>query len=138
MKPAQPSSLAKLWRRVAPKNRTSTVATVCVFFAGLLALGLYRAHTTSGTASAPRFGVGFLSPASVQLDPNDPVARFIETGVGHVLFAPLAGDHCQRVLFDNRTGMQYEARSLDCSRPAAEVVASTDRIGALRRTFQQK
>jgi hypothetical protein len=34
--------------------------------------------------------------------------------------------------------MQYEARSLDCSRPAAEVVASTDRLGALRRTFQQK
>jgi hypothetical protein len=138
MKPALMSGPAKLWRRIAPKNRTSAVAMVCIFFGGLFALGLYRVQATSGAASTPRFGVGAVSPASVQLDSNDPVARFIETRVGHVLFSPFVGDHCQRVLFDNRTGAQYEARSLDCSRPVAEGVASTERIGALRRTFQQK
>jgi hypothetical protein len=131
------SGATKLWRRIAPRNTTGVVTAVCVLFAGLLVLGFYRVQGSGGSAPTPRFGVGAETASEYDLDPNDPVARFAQTGVGHVLFAPLAGDHCERVLFDNRTGAQYEARSLDCSRPASEVVASTDRLGALRKTFQK-
>jgi hypothetical protein len=137
MSRALPSGATKLWLHIGPKSRTSVVAAVCAFFCALLVLGLYRVQGTVGAGSGLRFGVGAVSPGFVQLDANDPVARFFETRVGHVLFSPLVGDHCQRVLFDNRTGVQYETRSLDCSRPAGEVVASTARIGALRKTFQK-
>jgi len=114
----------------------AVLGTVCVLFGALLVLGLYRVQGTANTASASRFGI---EPASAPdyLDADDPVARFTQTGVGHVLFSPRAGDHCQRVLFDNRTGAQYDTASVDCARPAAEVVASTDRMGALGRTFRK-
>jgi hypothetical protein len=128
--------LATLWQR-APKSSVAVLGTLCIVFAALLVLGLYRVQGNTDLASAPRFGVGAGSGSEYELDPNDPVARFPQTRVGHVLFAPRAGDHCQRVLFDNQTGVQYEAQSVDCSRPAAEVVPTTDRMGALRRTFQK-
>jgi hypothetical protein len=130
-----PSNLAKLWRR-APTSSMVALGSVCGLFGILLVLGLYRVQGSAEVASAPRFGVGMMG-AEYDLDPSDPVARFAETGIGHVLFAPRAGDHCQRVLFDNRTGAQYQSASIDCARTAAEVVASTDRMNALRKTFQK-
>jgi hypothetical protein len=131
-------SPAKLWRRFAPRSTAGIVIMVSLVFGGLLALGFYRVHGPAGAASGYRFGVGLGSGSEHALDPDDPVARFAETRVGHVVFVSRASDHCQRVFFDNSTGLQYEARALDCSRPAAEVVASTDRMNALRKTFQQK
>ncbi len=131
-----PLNLVTLWQR-APKSSIAALGTVCVLFGMLLLLGLYRLQGTASNASPPRFGVGAGTGAEYDLDANDPVARFAQTRVGHVLFAPRAGDHCQRVLFDNQTGVQYEAQSLDCSRPAAEMVPTIDRMGALRRTFQK-
>ncbi len=126
--------LATLWHR-APKSSVAALGTLCIVFAALVVLGLYRVQ--GHMASAPRFGGGAGIGSEYDLEPNDPVARFPETRVGHVLFAPRVGDHCQRVLFDNQTGVQYEARSVDCSRPAAEVAPTTDRMDALLRTFQK-
>jgi hypothetical protein len=130
-------AFAALRRHVAPRNTTSVVTAMCIVFGALLVLGIYRVRDTESGPTAPRFGVGAETASEYDLDANDPVARFAQTQIGHVLFAPRRGDQCQRVLFDNQTGAQYEAKSLDCSRPAAEVVASTDRLGALRKTFQK-
>jgi hypothetical protein len=130
------SNAANLWRRIGSRNAIAVLATVCALFGALLVLGIYRVHDAD-SSPAPRFGVGAETVSEYELDSNDPVAHFPQTRIGHVLFAPRVGDHCQRVLFDNRTGEQYQAQSVDCSRRAAEVVASTDRMNALRRTFQK-
>jgi len=74
-----------------------------------------------------------------ELDPGDPTVRFSDTRIGHVLFASSRSDDCRRLLFDNRTGLFYEAREIFCGqRPdqAGEVVSS-DRLTGLRQFFQR-
>jgi hypothetical protein len=70
---------------------------------------------------------------------DDPVAQFSQTRIGHILHAPYVGDHCRRVLFDNRNGAMFEALPRPCVQSAPEVSASTgaDRLLALRKTFQK-
>jgi hypothetical protein len=132
------SSASKLWRRIAPRSTTSVVVAMSMLFGALLVLGIfYRVQGTPGVSTAYRFGVGARPASDLPLDANDPVARFAQTRVGHVLFVSRSSDQCQRVLFDNSSGVQYESASIDCVRPAAEAVASTDRMSALRKTFQK-
>jgi hypothetical protein len=132
------SSASKLWRRMAPRSTTGVVVTMSALFGALLVLGIfYRVQGTTGVSTAYRFGVGARPASDLPLDANDPVARFEQTRVGHVLFVSRSSDQCQRVLFDNSNGVQYESASIDCVRPAAEGVASTDRMSALRKTFQK-
>jgi hypothetical protein len=134
--PAKLAGAARLWRRIAPKNTTGVVVTVSVLFGALLVLGIYRVQGTADTPSARRAGVGAVTGAA-QLDAHDPVARFVDTHVGQVLYAPRVGDDCQRVLFDNRTGVQYDSAPISCIRPAREALseAAADRIGPLTKGF---
>jgi hypothetical protein len=128
---------SKFFNRIVPRTPTGVLTSVCVLFTALVALGIYRVQAPGEGSAAPRFGVGAGIVAEYSLDDNDPVVRFAATRVGHVIYASRVSDQCQRVLFDNRTGTQYYSQSIDCTRPAAEVVASTERIGALRKTFQK-
>lgn len=135
MSPDPASSPAKLRQRIASRH-SGVLTAVCVLFGGLLLLGIYHVQGTGSVPTGPRYGVG-AGAGPDYLDANDPVARFTETRVGHVLFAPRTGDQCQRVLFDNSTGTQYESQPVDCGRPSSEPVGGNDRIGALRKSFQK-
>jgi hypothetical protein len=127
-----------VWRRVAPKNTTSAVVTVCVLFGTLVALGIYHVQETTDAPKVRRSSVGPVT-GSERMDADDPVARFVDTGVGQVLFAPRVGDDCQRVLFDNRTGAQYDSAPINCIRPAREALseAAADRVGPMTKGFQK-
>jgi hypothetical protein len=73
------------------------------------------------------------------LDPGDPTVRFSDTRVGHVLFAMSRSDSCRRVLFDNRTGLFYEASEIFCGQgpdQAVEVIGS-DRLTGLQKAFRR-
>ena len=68
--------------------------------------------------------------------------RFKETGVGHLLFASSNSDGCKRLLFDNRTGLYYQAKDVDCHRPSDEIVEANEaekpnRLTEVRKSFQR-
>jgi hypothetical protein len=103
----------------------------------------FRFFQTSGGGNVS--GGGIASENAVrragfaELDPGDPIVRFSDTRVGHVLFASSRSDDCRRLLFDNRTGLFYEAKEIFCGqRPdqAGEAVGS-DRLTGLRQFFQR-
>jgi hypothetical protein len=73
------------------------------------------------------------------LAPEDPVLRFAETGIGHVLFTSFRSDDCRRALFDNRTGASLDVKSVFCGQLASEAVEveSPNRLQALRGSFQR-
>jgi len=74
-----------------------------------------------------------------ELGPGDPTVRFSDTRVGHVLFASARSDNCRRVLFDNRTGLFYEAKEIFCGQRSDQVVevVSMDRLAGMQRFFQR-
>jgi hypothetical protein len=125
---------ALLWRQIAPRNAIGVLA-VCVLFGALLALGVYRAQGPALRPPAQKAGTG--GPAVSA----DPVVRFRETRVGHLLFSSIESDECRRVLFDNRDGAQYEAGHIYCGQKPVEIqvadATSTSRMLALRRSFQK-
>ena len=103
----------------------------------------FRLAQTSGGGNLS--GGGIASENAVrpvgfaELDPGDPTVRFSDTRVGHVLFASSRSDDCRRLLFDNRTGLFYEAKEVFCGqRPdqPGEAVGS-DRLTGLRQFFQR-
>ena len=136
---------------------TTRALTICSVFGTLLLASAYAAkeHTAlfgllqasgagglfgQGTAVAGDKTVG-LSLAG-QLDPADPTVRFKETGVGHLLFASSNSDGCKRLLFDNRTGLYYQAKDIDCHRPSDEVVEANEpekpnRLTEVRKSFKR-
>ena len=117
-----------VWRHTAPTNAVR-VTVLCLAFGTLIAVGVSHVWKP-----APM-------PA-IQLDTTaggDPVARFTETRVGHLLFAPVGGDNCRRVLFDNTTGAFREAGEIYCGPPPsrASEATSANRLQALSKSFQK-
>jgi hypothetical protein len=75
---------------------------------------------------------------SVHLDAGNPVARFAETRVGHIVYSSTIDERCRRVLFDNRTGYSGDAGSIMCRRLAPEGEAMpADRLETLSKTFKR-
>jgi len=74
-----------------------------------------------------------------ELDPGDPTVRFSDTRVGHVLFASSRSDDCRRLLFDNRTGLSYEAKKIFCGQRLDQPVdvMSSDRLTRMQQFFRQ-
>ena len=120
---------AVVWRHTAPTNAVR-VLMLCVAFGSVIALGVHRVWQRAPVpAVAPAVAVS-----------TDPVVRFTETRVGHLLFAPVGSDNCRRVLFDNMTAALYEAGEILCGQPQAQVtnaVTTSNRLQALRQTFQK-
>ena len=127
-----------LWRGVASTN-TRCVLSIGMLFGALLAAGLYRHFEPLQHASITP------APPVAGIAAADPVARFQETRIGHVLYSPYTGDNCRRVFFDNRTGAFYEAGDIPCVQSAAETepagsggpVQGADRMQAMRKHFQK-
>ena len=128
-----------LWRRLGSTN-VRRALVLCSTFAGILFAGFYftreaadgsrrMANRAASAAAASALGQG--------LGPNDPVTRFAETRVGHLLFTSSRNDDCRRVLFDNRTGAFYEAGLIQCGQIALPTpeASGNDRLMALRKTF---
>jgi hypothetical protein len=122
------------WLRLAPANAIGILA-VCLLFGALLVLGIYHVQQPASVAPGQVAGYGPLEGGA------DPLVRFQETRIGQLLFASRGNDDCRRVLFDNRTGAQYEAGTIYCGQAPRQVVAeaasSTDRMNALRKSFQK-
>jgi hypothetical protein len=120
---------AAVWRHTAPTNAVR-VLMLSVVFGSVIALGAHRVWQPAAVqASAPAVAVS-----------ADPVVRFTETRVGHLLFAPVGSDNCRRVLFDNKTGALYEAGEMLCGQPQEQVAntaTTSNRLQALRQTFQK-
>jgi hypothetical protein len=79
-----------------------------------------------------------LPPApAAEAAPVDPVLRFNETRVGHLLFETGDTMECRRVLFDNRTGYQQEAGQVYCGPIEARMalVFGVDRLQSIGKTF---
>ena len=74
------------------------------------------------------------------LPPDDPVLRFAETRVGQLLFASSRTDNCQRVLFNNRTGVSFDVPGVFCG-PVIDTSTETnviDRLEAVRASFRKQ
>jgi hypothetical protein len=71
------------------------------------------------------------------LSDEDPVARFLTTRIGHVLFARQDNDFCQRALFDNRSGLFQEASEIQCLRNI-KAAAGAVRLDALQKAFKSR
>jgi len=128
-----------LWHHLGSSN-VRRALVLCSTFAGLLFAGLYFTRETAGVSRPMANRAASAAAASAPgrgLGPNDPVARFAETRVGHLLFTSHRNDDCRRVLFDNRTGAFYEAGSIYCGHtlPPMPEVSSSNRLMALRKTF---
>jgi hypothetical protein len=123
--------IASWWHRIAPTNARRALV-VSVVFTPLIALGVYRVQQPAPPAVKPA------APAA-DTRPTDPLARFTETGIGHVVFWPHGSDTCRRVLFDNRTGGTQEAGEVLCEPDKSDetVKAEINRLIVLRRSFQK-
>lgn len=102
---------------------------------------LFGSTEVSGPGGAS--GKGAQHSGFAELPSDDPAAHFSDTGVGQVLFSSGRGDSCRRVLFDNRTGANYESKDVACGpRPEPVVVVQPpepppNRLTAVRKSFQR-
>ena len=94
--------------------------------------GVGQSAHSEDTRSPPVVGAASLAP-------DDPVLRFAETRIGQVLFTSMRTDDCQRVLFDNRTGVSYDVPGVFCGQKASRQNATDgpSRLNAVRATFQR-
>ena len=130
------------WRRLTPANGLYLLAIHGLFAALIVMTILYTRQPTVVAISLDLSGAG---PASgngaltIGLAADDPVTRFSATRVGHILHAQRMGDHCRRVLFDNRSGELLESGSVTCGPVLTEAspVSGADRLQSLRKTFQR-
>lgn len=141
-----------MWR-LATSTNTRIVATLSVVFALVVSAGLYR-QTRLGDAAGVASGIGGIGGdgGGGQNSPGgkrrslDPVDRFTETRVGHVLFYPAGGDSCRRMLFDNMTGTTADAPAVNCvpsemntaPLPGQEVNQTTDRVKEMSKHFNKQ
>lgn len=136
---------AAFWRRMAASHHVRVLA-ICAAFAAMLAAGVHSgrdfASLLSAALSRPAvLGSGAPSAASATAAAPrvvDPVARFQETRIGHMLFSSYNSDICRRVFFDNNTGASFEAGQAECgySAESAEVVRQ-DRAQQVLRSFRK-
>jgi hypothetical protein len=128
--------------------RTSVVrgVVICTVFASVLSAGAYVASDQfglfqwlvhgngNGFGSAGNSAQSSLPTGAASLDQDDPVKNFTKTGVGHVLFTAPSTDNCRRTLFDNRTGMSYDAGEVLCGQPPE---AQNERLQSMSRPFKR-
>ena len=136
------------WRRAAPTSATHVVA-ICSLFGALILAGLYAAKDhipffrPAAIASGPPGGIAGPKAAGLvggaELNPGDPVMRFSDTRVGHMLFATSRSDNCRRMLFDNRTGAYYESPDVFCGQAPDEESqpAEQGRLTAVLKAFKK-
>lgn len=128
---------------------------ICAVFGALIVAGIYAArdHTTlfrsagasgeggvSGASGGPADAKASRPTGFADLDASDPVVRFSETRVGHVLIPSTQSDQCQRLLFDNRTGAYYDASEVFCGQrleQAPAVAVMPVRLEALMKSFKR-
>jgi hypothetical protein len=119
---------------------------VCTGLSVLIGGGMYvarpvllfwsKADTGGGVAGEDKASL----TGGDDLNPDDPILRFKQTGVGQVLFNKGSSGRCSRVLFDNRTGASYVAKDVDCGQkaePVVQEVKSTNRMTAVRQSFNR-
>lgn len=140
-----------LWR-VATSTNTRIVVSLTIVFALVVGAGLYRqynpgdANLAAGHGNMSGDGAGGQNGPGGKRRSLDPVDRFTETKVGHVLFFPVLGDSCRRMLFDNATGATYDAPSVNCvpsemnttAVPGQDVNQTKDRVHELSKHFNKK
>lgn len=140
-----------LWR-VATSTNTRIIMSLTLVFALVVSAGLYRqfrpgdANLAAGHGGVSGDGAGGQNGPGGKRRALDPVDRFTETRVGHVLFYPVLGDSCRRMLFDNATGTTYDAPSVNCVPsemnttvvPGQEVNQTKDRVHELSKHFSRK
>jgi hypothetical protein len=142
------------WRKAATST-TTRVMTICVAFGALMLTGVYAGKDNfalfrsvevsgaDGAAGGTSEGDAAAKANRVvghdELNPRDPVMRFADTGVGHMLFASTRSDQCRRLLFDNRTGAYYEAPDIFCGQKPEEGgdPVPHDRVSAMRKAFKR-
>jgi hypothetical protein len=141
MRVASPFSvpLELSWRRIAAiaKRPLIVVAVfgILVYFGAQSGRDLFFRSIGSmqWSGSGPQRG----KPAEA-LREIDPVSRFTQTHVGHLLFSSRGSDMCRRVLFDNRTGATREAGVVVCGQPQdAPAADQQERGNAMMRAFRR-
>jgi hypothetical protein len=130
-------------RSSTTQNRTSARATstaraILPWFgalAFLMAGGVYYQRDMLGLSS----GEGTAASSQAMPQDPDPVVRFSETRIGHLLFMLPDGRNCRRVLFDNMTGGQVDAGRVECAQqePPQPSAVSTGRFDAIRNSFKR-
>jgi hypothetical protein len=95
---------------------------------------LFRA---TGVVNLSGSGTQPAKPAEARRE-IDPVSRFTQTRVGHLLFSIPDSEMCRRVLFDNRTGAMREAGVVVCGQPVETPPAEKQERGnAMMRAFRR-
>jgi hypothetical protein len=135
--------LTYLSRPGASQHRSSARATstarAILPWLGVVALlvagGAYYKRDMLGLSSgeAP-------ASASQAIPPDpDPVVRFNETRIGHLLFMLPDGRTCRRVLFDNVSGSHVDAGRVECApqEPSQSGAVSAGRFDAIRNSFKR-
>lgn len=121
-------------RRRERTRATSTsraLAPWLLLVAAVAAAGIY--YQMPAREAAEPLAVRHVLPS----DP-DPVARFNDTRVGHVLFMEPDGRHCRRILFDNETGGMRPVGDIECvPQEAASGPAGSGRLDAIREGFRR-
>jgi hypothetical protein len=139
-----------LWR-VATSTNTRIVVSLTVVFALVVSAGLYRqfrpseANLAAGNGGLSGDGAGGQNGPGGKRRQLDPVDRFHETRVGHVIFYPVLGEACRRMLFDNATGKTYDAPDVNCIPsemnttvvPGQEVNQTKDRVQEMSKHFNR-
>lgn len=111
------------WQRfmASPLSRSLMIG---ISFAILLNYGIQSGRDLAhmlGAAMSRSGPINGNTPGKVELaepvttpENVDPVVRFLETRVGHLLFSMNDSNTCRRVLFDNRTGEATDAAPVQC------------------------
>ncbi|MCX7313602.1 MAG: hypothetical protein NTV56_18210 [Alphaproteobacteria bacterium] len=153
MKSKRPlASLRSSLLRGSNRAHVKFVLAICLMFGVLIVAGAYSVKDpkalfrqvagwgsgeSSGTAEPAGKKAAAVTGAE-SLGPNDPVVRFADTGVGHVLYAATSTNNCRRLLFDNRTGSYYEVPELFCGQVVEQAQDDlSDRMTAVRKSFRK-
>jgi hypothetical protein len=137
--------------RVFPSRKARShairVFAICAVFGALLATGfqhrrdlteLLRAAFSQSQPLASRVTAGRTQAAWV-LRPIDPASEFIQAPVGLMFYSSYSSDVCRRVLFDNRTGVTYEAGYGHCGlqNPQQPEHLGVERMLAMSKAFKK-
>jgi hypothetical protein len=124
------------------------VLAICSMFATVIAagtfvardpLGLFQSQERSETAASGNSGLSDDLTGAVSMGAEDPVKRFGQTQVGHIVFAVASSDTCRRALFDNHTGLTYDAPDVFCGSAPEQVIAAGNvgKLHSMSRSFKR-
>ena len=131
--------------RLFARTSVQRVLVICTVFATVLSAGAYATSDQLGLMQWLRqrnSSVNALNNAAQSNPPtgaasmseDDPVKNFAKTGVGHVLFTAPSTDNCRRTLFDNRTGVIYDAGEMHCGQAAEQ---QNERLQSMSKPFKR-